>query len=261
MEKLLVITLFSTSLGSFANNIISYFIRKSKFDISRSFCLCGKKRLSFMELLPIMGYLLLRGKCKSCELKIPLRYFLVEILTIIVGILCYQKYGWTMDFIISFTMYYILLLIGVIDMLTLTIPNQLTSILLIIVLLKFIDEPAGILLNFLLAISLLIILLFTNMVATKVINNCVIGFGDIKLLFVLFLIFQFPMSLIGLWISSLMGVAAFAVIKNFNFISSKNRLIPFGLFLSIGFVIVDQIGAEILTTYMLINNGQIIGTN
>lgn len=255
MEKLLIITLLLTSLGSFANNIISYFIGKSKFDFARSYCLCGKKRLSFIELFPILSYLILRGKCKSCELKIPIRYFLVEILTIVVGILCYHKYGWTMDFIISFMMYYILLLISVIDMLTLTIPNQLTSVLFIIVLLKFIDEPASILLNFVLAISLLIILSFTNLIAAKVINKNVIGFGDIKLLFVLFLIFQFPLSLIGLWISSLMGIAVFAVFKNFNFTSSKQQLIPFGLFLSIGFVIVDQIGTEILATYLLINNG------
>ncbi|MFC2094560.1 prepilin peptidase [Bacteroidota bacterium] len=255
MEKLLVIILISASFGSFANNIISYFTGRSKFDFARSYCLCGKKRLSFSELLPILSYLKLRGKCKSCEMKIPVRYFLVEILTIVVGILCYHKYGWTIDFIISFTMYYILLLIGVIDLLTLTIPNKLTSLLFIIVLIKYIDNPAGILPNFVLAISLLVILSFTNIIAAKVINKNVIGFGDIKLLFVLFLIFQFPMSLMALWISSILGITVYAIIRQFNFISSKQKLIPFGLFLSIGFVIVDQIGAEILNTYLLINNG------
>lgn len=67
-------------LGSFLNSLIFRLEHKIRFR-GRSFCPHCKKQISWYDNIPVLSYLVLRGKCRHCQKKISLQYPLVELLT------------------------------------------------------------------------------------------------------------------------------------------------------------------------------------
>jgi len=73
--------IFGLFLGSFLNNIALRLEKKEDFVFSRSKCPNCGKILSWKELIPILSFVIQKGRCKNCQAKISLRYPLVEIFT------------------------------------------------------------------------------------------------------------------------------------------------------------------------------------
>jgi leader peptidase (prepilin peptidase)/N-methyltransferase len=73
--------IFGLFLGSFLNNIALRLEKKEDFLFSRSKCPYCRKILSWYELIPILSFLIQKGKCNNCGQKISLRYPLIEIFT------------------------------------------------------------------------------------------------------------------------------------------------------------------------------------
>lgn len=72
--------IYGLIIGSFLNVVI-YRFHTGKSLAGSSHCLSCAALLRPYELLPLISYLALRGRCRSCGSKIPSRYFLVELLT------------------------------------------------------------------------------------------------------------------------------------------------------------------------------------
>tara|TARA_B100001939_G_scaffold347767_1_gene370516 strand:+ start:1373 stop:2113 length:741 start_codon:yes stop_codon:yes gene_type:complete len=53
---------------------------------TRSHCDTCYKKLTILELLPIVSYLILRGRCRDCQARIPIQYFFIEILFLIISL-------------------------------------------------------------------------------------------------------------------------------------------------------------------------------
>ena len=68
-------------IGSFLNVIIYRFQKNFSIIRPRSFCPRCKKKLTWRENIPLVSYLIQRGKCISCNESISLRYPLVELIT------------------------------------------------------------------------------------------------------------------------------------------------------------------------------------
>tara|TARA_B100000809_G_scaffold238952_1_gene260120 strand:- start:1188 stop:2288 length:1101 start_codon:yes stop_codon:yes gene_type:complete len=88
-EVLVVATavVFGLCVGSFLNVCI-YRLPREELSIAkprRSFCPSCKAQISWSDNIPVLSWLLLRGRCRGCKSAISIRYPLVEILT---GILC-----------------------------------------------------------------------------------------------------------------------------------------------------------------------------
>ncbi len=74
-----VIFIFGSIIGSFLNCLSWRLKNRKKFVLTRSQCpKCGIE-LKWWENVPILSFLGLRGKCRYCEVKIPLNYFLTEL--------------------------------------------------------------------------------------------------------------------------------------------------------------------------------------
>jgi leader peptidase (prepilin peptidase)/N-methyltransferase len=67
-------------IGSFLNVVI-YRFHTGKSLAGSSHCLSCGKPLRWYELFPLVSYLVLQGRCSGCGSRIPVRYFLVELLT------------------------------------------------------------------------------------------------------------------------------------------------------------------------------------
>src|SRR3989338_8792724 len=97
MEKIFVFIIGSV-IGSFLNVCI-YRIPKGKSVVRpRSYCPNCGKALSWYDNIPILSYLVLKGRCRSCKSKISFRYFVVELLTAGTILLLSTTFGLTAKF-------------------------------------------------------------------------------------------------------------------------------------------------------------------
>src|SRR3989338_8259411 len=77
----LIIFLFGLAVGSFLNSIVFRYNTGERVTKGRSRCFnCGKE-LSWAELIPVLSFLIQRGKCKNCSSKISWQYPAGEFLT------------------------------------------------------------------------------------------------------------------------------------------------------------------------------------
>lgn len=73
--------LLGLEIGSFLNCVIYRIGKNESFLRGRSFCPHCKHILAWKDLIPILSFLVLRGRCRYCQKKISLQYPLVEIFT------------------------------------------------------------------------------------------------------------------------------------------------------------------------------------
>ena len=77
----IIIFIMGTLFGSFYTLAVYRIPRKIDIIKTHSFCPNCNHKLGFFELIPVLSYILLGGKCKNCKQKIRPRYFILEILS------------------------------------------------------------------------------------------------------------------------------------------------------------------------------------
>ena len=74
-----IVLLFGLTAGSFLNCVVYRLENNQSFLTGRSFCPKCKHVLAWYDLMPVLSFLLLGGKCRHCQKKISFQYPLVEI--------------------------------------------------------------------------------------------------------------------------------------------------------------------------------------
>lgn len=118
---------FGTIIGSFLNVYI-YRFHTGKSLAGHSHCLSCGTGLTWYELFPLLSYLVLRGRCRTCGSKITPRYFLVEFVT---GVLFALTPLLTLDIVQLLLLWFIiavLVVITVYDLYHFIIPDKLTFV-------------------------------------------------------------------------------------------------------------------------------------
>lgn len=85
-----------TLFGSFFSLATYRLPRHQDIVVKRSYCPTCKHRLEFFDLIPILSYVLSRGKCRYCKEKISSRYLLLEFTNGIVFLFLYLLLGYTL---------------------------------------------------------------------------------------------------------------------------------------------------------------------
>ena len=73
--------ILGTFIGSFCTLAVYRIPLGQDITHERSYCPNCNHKLSFLDLIPVFSYLLLKGKCRYCEKPIRIRYFLLEMLS------------------------------------------------------------------------------------------------------------------------------------------------------------------------------------
>ncbi len=121
----MIIFIFGLVIGSFINVLI-YRIPQGKSIVSPpSACRSCGSRLALQDLIPVLSYVLLGGKCRHCAERISARYPLVELITAVIFIALFYKFGLTAPFFAFAYLMAILIAIFFIDIDHRIIPNGL----------------------------------------------------------------------------------------------------------------------------------------
>src|SRR5580704_17347300 len=96
MIEALLALLFGLLIGSFLNVCIYRWPRDLSVVRPRSHCPSCGKMIAWYDNVPVLSFLLLRGRCRHCQARIPLRYPVVELATGLAFALCIAAFGVTL---------------------------------------------------------------------------------------------------------------------------------------------------------------------
>ena len=138
MDYFLII-LAGAVLGSFANVCIYRLPIQKSIVGGRSFCPKCKKKIVWYDNIPIISFLSLNRKCRKCKKIIPIQYFLVEILNIVLFSIIYFVFGISLTSLLLMILAFVFIIVFFIDLKHYIIPNILTFPLMILGFVKSFD--------------------------------------------------------------------------------------------------------------------------
>ncbi|RKZ22355.1 prepilin peptidase, partial [bacterium] len=118
--------ILGTAFGSFLNVLIFRLPKGISIVSPRSFCPSCGKNIPWYDNIPILSYILLRGKCRNCGARISIRYPVVEGLTGVLFLTGYLLYGFSLQYIEFLVLVLFLIPISFIDLDTMLIPDVLS---------------------------------------------------------------------------------------------------------------------------------------
>jgi len=89
----IVFFILGSIVGSFLNVCIYRMPRSKSIIFPRSQCAHCGYAIKWYENIPLLSFLFLKGKCSACKKPIALRYFIVELLTAVLFVSIYAKFG------------------------------------------------------------------------------------------------------------------------------------------------------------------------
>jgi leader peptidase (prepilin peptidase)/N-methyltransferase len=93
--ELAIVLFLGLAIGSFLNVVIHRLPRGESLISPGSKCPSCGHALRPLDNIPVVSYLMLRGRCRACRIRITARYPLVEIATAALFVLHYMVFGWT----------------------------------------------------------------------------------------------------------------------------------------------------------------------
>ncbi len=128
-DTIFQVTVFclGAAIGSFLNVVVYRVPAGLSVIWPPSRCPKCLHQLGAGENIPILSWLLLRGKCRHCQTPISIRYPLVEAATAIAFVVVYNRFGISIETVGYFLLLCWLLTLSLIDLDTMTLPNPLTQ--------------------------------------------------------------------------------------------------------------------------------------
>ena len=120
----LVVFIFGSIIGSFLNVCIYRMPLGESVVWPRSHCPKCQKRIPGYDNIPFISFILLGGKCRFCKEKISLRYPLVELLTAVMLVVLFNRYGLTYDFFFYMVLLWALIISTFVDIKHRIIPDE-----------------------------------------------------------------------------------------------------------------------------------------
>jgi leader peptidase (prepilin peptidase) / N-methyltransferase len=256
---LILAVAYGLIIGSFLNALVWRVYVGKSIAKGRSMCPHCKHELMVMDLLPVLSWLMLGGKCRYCKKPISLQYPLVELATGVLFALSYLLVGpvgligW-LEFIIWLYVLSSLVFLAVYDLKWMLLPN----VVLIpaigiqlgwVVVRWLLGAPTGSLTGPLFAavaagLGFLVLALLAN--------GRLMGLGDVKLVLLMGLVLGVKNMIVAL----LIGFNAAAFIGVILMILGRKKrtdYLPFGPFLVLGTIVAYVYGAPIVNWYLQVN--------
>lgn len=238
MEILYLILFFILGLvfGSFFNVLASRIPRNESIIFPASHCeKCGHK-LKWYELIPVVSYIIQKGKCKNCKTKLSLLYPFSEVALGLMYAVSYYSFGFNYELLIAIILSSVMVLVTVSDLTYMMIPDRFIFIPVILVLLiKLIFMGVKVFLlslfsGFICFVIMYLIMKFGEFIFKK---EC-LGGADVKLMILSGVVLEPFLSLLVIILASFIALPVSLLLL----FRHKENVIPFGPFLVIGILII-----------------------
>ncbi|MBU0711303.1 prepilin peptidase [bacterium] len=244
------IVVFGLMIGSFLNVCIYRIPKKESIVIPRSHCPHCNHQLRVWENIPVISFLMLKGLCSSCKNKISFRYPIIELLTAILLLMAYFRFGLSVDFFIYSFFLCLLVIITFIDIDTMEILNGLLILGLIVGVYPVLEGGINSIYQSLIgALSLGLGFFLIRVIGQLLLKKESMGFGDVKYAALIGLLLGWKIGLVASAIAFLSAAILFLMLLPFRKIAIGQR-IPFGPFLSFGALLGLIWGPHILEWYL-----------
>lgn len=241
-------------LGSFYNVVGLRLPQKQSIIFPGSHCPKCNHQLSWYENIPVISYLFLKGKCKSCHEKIDIIYPLIELLTGILFAINYYLYGLSEEFFIGLILISLIIIVFVSDtkyMIILDSPTLISLVLIFII--KWLYEGFNeALISLLSGLFMFGVMYLLMLIGNLLFKKESLGGGDIKLSFIAGMVLGPYLGLVYLVLASFLAFpyAIYVLIKN------KDGILPFGPFLATSMLILfynQELVREIMNKLISLN--------
>lgn len=273
----ILVGVFGAAVGSFLNVVIHRVPREESIVFPNSACpKCGAAIKQY-DNIPILSWLLLRGKCRGCKEPISIRYPAVELLNAVLWLLVFWQFGLSPLLPVGLVIVSVIVALMFIDAEHMILPNAITYPFLLFALsvrlvlpLVFGDTVfsdmsysplSGILVEYpAAAVSLLGAILGTAAgggslwivgEAWKRFRGVeAMGLGDVKMMFGVGALLGWRLSLLSIFIAAFAGAIVGGVLIASKKDKSLQTQIPFGIFLGIGSIAAFLFGERIIAWYV-----------
>ena len=241
--------LLGAIFGSFANVIIVRWPSEENIVIPRSKCRSCDKQILNIDNIPIISWLLLKGKCRFCKSKISTMYPIVELLMALLFLAVYLTTGLSITGVEYLIFVFGLLTISVIDLKHFLIPDILSISGILIGVLGALINPERMILDSFFGIVLGGgIFWITGFMYHMIKKEHGLGGGDIKLLAWIGAVLGWQSIPFIIMFSSIVGTFI-GVIVMFKTKGGMKTVLPFGPFLALASCVYLFVGKQITAWY------------
>lgn len=241
---LLLFFIYGTIFGSFFNVVGIRVPINKLFKHQRSYCDTCERTLTWLELVPVMSYIVQKGRCRKCQERISPLYPIMEIMTGILFAFTYLKFRWSSLLILGILLISMIIPITVSDLVYQKIPNKILLFFTFVFLIYKWLYPFS---SWWQSISGAVFA-FTLIFLIILISQGGMGIGDLKYYTLLGFIFGISQFLLLFFLSTIYGTVAGLIqmkVKN----TGRKTKIAFGPYIGLAALTVFYYGDTIIQWY------------
>lgn len=232
--------------GSFFNVCIYRIERGKSIAFPSSYCTSCHNKIKRYDLIPVISWIILKGRCRHCKEKISIRYPIIELTAAFIFLLVYMKYGISIFSLKYIVLISLLIVIGIIDFDTTDVYDStiLTGLIF--------GTVFAITAYFLKSDVLSLVfgaLLGGGTIAVIILLTNGMGLGDAEICLICGIFLGVKLTIVMLFLSFLIGGVTAVILLALKLKSTKDY-IPFGPVIAVAGIITVFFGQNILNYYM-----------
>lgn len=236
--------------ASFIHLYVTRTLKNESIVMPPSHCTNCNHNLKWYELIPVLSYIIQKGKCTKCGYNIGKDSFISEIFLGLLFVIVYIRYGLTYESLLGFVIASTLLSVCLSDFKEMIILDStiITSGILSYIIIFAELGIRGVYKSFLYGVFAFVLFFLIKILGDKIFKRESLGGGDIKLAFIMGSILPYDLFLVVLMFASTIALP-YAIYISYQ---KSRRELPFGPFLVIGLLIVFLFKNDIIDLLSII---------
>ena len=236
-------------IGSFLNVVIDRLPNRQSIVVNPpSHCPACQQRLQVKDLIPVLSYAWLRGRCRYCQTRIPIRLLLVELATGAAFGLLYWYFKLSPELAVALYYFCLLLVIAIIDLERQLILNWLAYPAIVIALGLSIFASPQALAPAISDAAIGGVIGFGVFLLIALLSRGGLGWGDVKMAALMGIMLGWRSALVAFFLAIIAGgLTAIALLATHT--RGRKQAIPFGPFLALGAMLALLWGSTIWGWY------------
>jgi len=246
----ILIFILGLIVGSFSNVCIYRIPKNESIVYPASHCPKCRSKIKPVDNIPLLSFILLKGRCRNCKSKISIQYPIVEFLTGLIYLIIYLIYGLSIQTLVYIILSSALIIIAFIDLNEQIVPDVISLpgivigfiISFFIPYISFINSALGVVVGG-------GIILVIGLAGSVIFKKEAMGGGDVKLAAMIGAFLGWRYIVISLFSGFFLGALA-GIILILSKIKKREDAIPFGPFIVLGSFITLLWGEKIILWYL-----------